>query len=1050
MKAKRLNRNRTRRRIQRGGYSIDNMLENIRIINESTKDNFQEGRKNLKELEISVNSPDFKEAVDRSEFPDKDDVIRSFLNAVRLIGRTTDRKIGPGGGQLLSNHLMVFNTLIGSLFNLKRLIESLSKRVVAPARLRLPQQSTLESAAEQPLPPSPSSVPQAPPPPPPLALAEPAPELQAPPVEAFPSPPAQEPVEEAAQPVGEPQPEEEAPPAEIPEEEFEDDDDEEEPDTTIQDLIRKQFPGSGDETSLDFLKKVHDFANQDKLKQTKDWVVATTRRAIEFAASRCNSKDAAIVNRRKKVLLDLLATFNDKYTDEQFAQKVRLVLRTTIQAVKSANQQSGISNTGTSFRNENELSRKFVRELIYLMISRNQRELRFRTVNFAKLIYKSFHREPWCYKQDLSDVTKQEFLKNKLGAKWIDGSKQGLLLTSKTSARFTNIPETTMTISRGDCFSITPTAFKDFFPGNKYFIDLSSQKNNHFLVSNITELPIGFSLTIFNATSGSIVKSSRLELKLTNYSQINLFMEGINKKDCPKGVGLTPVLPDDCPKKLFTSQIKLVGETFKSRGLERRATTCETELARLRAELTEMTEKNKAETEKLQASIAQEQLKLKGLQDSKTEVEQNLRAANTTVIGLRDYVDVCVKDLGKFRTKADGLQREKDKLDAQIGVLTADKEKSAEESASLIATREAEIARLTGLYAGIMSQLAESVTQQSKLEQTYRETNSKLVIAEASVADLNSRFATTDALIANGEQKILAELGAAQEILTEGVEEIEAGLNVVAQLAKTTQVDIENSRLEFNEQFKGLQRNLEASTLAGRDSIVEAIRVLREDNQRNMTALQADLASASAERVKLEAQLSEERAAKAKMQGELDAKNQEIERKDREHREAVEGAKIAAATAAEQLKAAQDNGQDAAELERLTELYEEQLEKLSNALNETLRRAQAAERKNAEIQPLTEEIARVRAQIASLPPPVVVPPPAIAPEILGRDPEGNVRTGSVIQIRWDPKGTTGPWILRVDYDGFSDFQEVTAVGPITYTVKRPGALSGRIYSVTLV
>ena len=94
----------------------------------------------------------------------------------------------------------------------------------------------------------------------------------------------------------------------------------------------------------------------------------------------------------------------------------------------------------------------------------------------------------------------------------------------------------------------------------------------------------------------------------------------------------------------------------------------------------------------------------------------------------------------------------------------------------------------------------------------------------------------------------------------------------------------------------------------------------------------------------------------------------------------------------------------------------------------------------------------MRAQIAAIPP-VVIPPPevVVAPKILRREPEGEVKTGTSVKIIWDPNGTAGPWILRIDYGGTnSDFQEVTMPGPIAYTIKRPGALSGRIYNIKQV
>jgi hypothetical protein len=893
-------------------------------------------------------------------------------------------------------------------------------------------------------------------------------------------------------------PEEQASPAEVNEEEFVDDSDDETDDgnsAIIQAAIKRQFPGSGDQTSLDFLRRMHNWSSQDKLKQTKDWIVATTRRAIEFAASRCNSKDAVIVNRRKKVLLDLLATFNARYTDEQFAQQTQLILKTTIQAVKSANEQSGLTNTGTRFKFENELSREFIKKLVYSMTSRNQQELRNRTTEFGKFIYKSFHREPWCFKPDLADVTKQEFLKDKFGAKWIDDTKQGLILTSKSSLLSSTLPKT-MTISRGDCFSFTPAAFKIFFPTasdpkNKYFIDITSQKNNHFTVSNITELPVGFNLTIFNATSGSIVKNSRLEFKLTNYNQINSIVNGIEKEDCPKGVGLTPqvVLPDDCPKKLLNTQLKLVGEEAKSRNLERQVTTCEENLKKVRAELDKVIHDNQAETVRLRADITRDQARLTELQASKDEIEGQLAQLRKKRYLMQGHLNDFGGQLKESERVKAALEVEQAKLEAQIGVLRSDKlqsdaqaersdrtitelrrqniregqrhqQESVELSARLNAERDAEVGRLTERYNTVSGQLQTASREQGELQARYAETQAQLLAAQANVADLDSRFATTNGLIRAADKGIQDELDNIHEILTDGVEQLEAGLDTVINLTEKTNSDIATSRQDFTDKFSSLQRDLVTSNLAGRDAILGAIQSLKQENQASMAALQGDLASANREKERIQAQLSEQQAANARIQGELQAKNEEIARKAQENATALQAARQAAADNAQEVKAANDRALEAKDAESaataagLNAAYRRNLDALSQELAAAIARGNAAEASVADRRALEAELARVHEEIAGLrvPPPVAAPPPApAAPVITRREPAGEVRTGTDISIQWDPRGTVGPWILRVDYDGANpDFQEVTNLGAINYTIKREGVLSGRIYSVTVV
>jgi hypothetical protein len=290
--------------------------------------------------------------------------------------------------------------------------------------------------------------------------------------------------------------------------------------------------------------------------------------------------------------------------------------------------------------------------------------------------------------------------------------------------------------------------------------------------------------------------------------------------------------------------------------------------------------------------------------------------------------------------------------------------------------------------------------------------------------------------------------------LTDGIEQITDGISYVAGLADDTRAEIVKSRASFTEQFGSLQRELSAADLARRTEILDAIRSLKEENQQGMAALQRDLATASAEKDRLQGLYAQEQTAKARAEGQLAAKNDEIARKDQEHVVALEAARQAAASTAEQVKAAKD-GEMAAEAARLQLAYGSRLDELSSRLTAAVARAQIAEVGNQERRALADELDRVRASIAALPAPYIPPvaPAVVAPEITGREPPIGTPApqGSNITIQWDAHETPAPWILRIDYDGANpDFQEVTSEVPIVYTVKRPGALSGRIYSVTVV
>jgi len=488
----------------------------------------------------------------------------------------------------------------------------------------------------------------------------------------------------------------------------------------------------------------------------------------------------------------------------------------------------------------------------------------------------------------------------------------------------------------------------------------------------------------------------------------------------------TPANITDCDRKLV--------------GMTHRATTCEANVAELRAELAKAIAKNQADNDRLQADISREQGKLSDLQSSKDEIESDLAALRKKKDLMQGYLNDFggqLKEVAKIRSD---LEEEKGKLEDTIATLQSDK-----------AQNDAQTERNIQQIAELRKKVEATSKQQSTLQGQYAEAQAKLLSAEASVADLNSRFATTDALIRSTDERIRTMLISISGTLTDGIEQITDGISYVAGLADDTRTEIVKSRTSFTEQFGALQRQLAAAELARRTEILDAIRSLKEENQRGMAVLQKDLATASAEKDRLQALYSQEQAAKAQAEGRLAAKNDEITRKDQEHAIALEAARQAATATAEQVKTAET----AAEISRLQLVYHSRLDDLSNRLAAAVSRAQVAEGNNKERAALAEELDRVRASIAALPAPYVAPvaPEVVAPVITGREPPVGTPApqGSSITIQWDPRGTPAPWILRIDYDGTNpDFQEITAEGPIVYTVKRPGALSGRIYSVTVV
>jgi hypothetical protein len=807
--------------------------------------------------------------------------------------------------------------------------------------------------------------------------------------------------------------------------------------------------------------------NEIQIQNRKDYVKNHIRKFIKETIEKCT--DYTLALRRQDNMGKLLDFLINGYPFK--------LSSTVVQQIKDV-----IHDKPGEGIIESKTLRFFLNSVVKVLQARNIQELNQRLIETKGVVHAIFYQEQWCAKPNVALDVKQEIYRGSLKAKWIDETRQGLTLTSDAIRpdKANGISSKTITISRGDCFSFNTEGVKTCAP--KFVF---KESKNHFTVENITEVPTGFSLSILQYLSGSVIRSSRFPIVLAKSSDITCFVNGIVKKDCPKGVGLTPqiTLPNDCPKKLLDAQFKLVAAETKSRNLERQVTTCESNLTKLRAELDKVIHDNQAETVRLRVGIARDQARLTELQASKDDIDSQLAELRRK----RDLMQGHLNDFGgqlkeSERVKA-AFEVEQAKLEAQIGVLNSDKAQSdaqAQRSDRTItelrrqniregqrheqesAERDAEVGRLTERYTAISGQLQAASREQGELQARYAETQAQLLAAQASVADLDSRFATTDALIRSTDEQIRGDLGRISQTLGEGVKQITDGIQYLVGLADDTRSDIAAARTGFTEQFSALQRELAAAELARRDEILQAIRSLREENQASMAALQRDLAQTSAEKDRLQAQLSQEQAAKAAAEGQVTAKNEEIARKDQQHAAALQAARQAAADTAEQVKAANDRALEAKDAETvatatgLNVAYRGHLEVLSGQLAAAIARGDAAEASVADRAGLEAELARVREEIARrpLPPPVAAPVAAPLPPIItGREPPIGTPApqGSNMTIQWDARGTPGPWILRIDYDGANpDFQEVTAAAPIVYTVKRPGALSGRIYSVTVV
>jgi hypothetical protein len=478
-----------------------------------------------------------------------------------------------------------------------------------------------------------------------------------------------------------------------------------------------------------------------------------------------------------------------------------------------------------------------------------------------------------------------------------------------------------------------------------------------------------------------------------------------------------PATVTDCDKKVIA--------------ITNRATICEENIAKIKVELQAALDANAAQTAKLEQDKMVSQQQLNRLTQEKSGLESELARKKQILDTIRDILRQKAIELGTLNTQYDSLNKQKVGLEGQL------------------TTEQGKSAGLEGQLGDLTTQLTAITAQKTALQTQYHEIQAQLRLAEASLADLNSKFATTDALIRSVNEQIRGDLVNISTTLVAGIGSINVGIQSVVDLENKTQSDIADARRDFNTQFNALQRDLAAGVASRRNDILQAIQLLRQENQTSMAGLQQDLAGANAEKGRLQQQLGQEQAAKAAAEAELATKNEEITRKDKEHEAALQAARQEATNTAEQIKTAQT----AAEIATLTLAHTASLETLKVQLALSEARAIAAQTSAPDLQKIQTELAAVAAQIASLPAPTPPPAPINIPKITGREPPISEPTsqGSVIKIQWDPNTTRGPWILRVDYDGKEpDFQEVNTAGDIDYEIKRQGALTGTIYNVIVV
>lgn len=683
---------------------------------------------------------------------------------------------------------------------------------------------------------------------------------------------------------------------------------------------------------------------------------------------------------------------------------------------------------------ESKTLRFFLNSVLQVIQARNIQELNQRLVGTRKVVHAIFLQEQWCAKPNVALDVKQEIYRKSLNAKWIDETRQGLTLTSVALRpdKAGGVPSKTITISRGDCFSFNPEGVKTCAP--KFVF---KESKNHFTVENITEVPTGYALSVLQYLSGSVVRSSRFPVLFNNNSAITCFVNGIAKKTCPSGVGLTPQtpdLPDTCPKKLLDAQFKLVASEASVRNEQRRVATCEENLAQVKKQLEAALAAHAAETAKLQGDLGTSKEALRRLDGVKAGLESDLAKTNRALELIRNMLGEQTRKLGTLNTRYETLDKQKVKLEGQ---LAAERETNATEQGELRTS-----------LAAITSQHGDLTEQRRILQAEIDRQRGEIEKLEREAADLETQFASTKALIIQKGDEIRRDLAESVRHIDSGLQIIHDGVDDVSELVREAKEQIGESRADFVRKMNAFQRELEASNLQSRQQVLANIGALRAENQQALGALNAGLGAAIAETARLNELLRTEIAAKAQAQGALQATEQAAQATAASQARELTAAREASDRALEEYKRVSQAGTQA-EIDAMLMAGRADMEHLRRTLLEeqalAVARADEAARRELEAQ-----LAALRAQIDALPPPYV-PPPVVAqplPTITGRTPVGDVPPGDNINIQWNSNGTAGPWILKIYYDGANpDFKDIQVVGDIVYTVKQAGALSGQIFSI---
>jgi chromosome segregation ATPase len=470
-----------------------------------------------------------------------------------------------------------------------------------------------------------------------------------------------------------------------------------------------------------------------------------------------------------------------------------------------------------------------------------------------------------------------------------------------------------------------------------------------------------------------------------------------------------------------------------------RANTCDKNLAGVTEQLKAALAAHALESARLNQENDQYKQQLVQLNSEKAKVQSDLATNKERLEQVRKLFSENTVQLQGFESRIKELTSQKTLVERDLAV---EKQRSAGEKQKLDAS-----------LANITQQLNTVTQEKTALTQEITNIQTQIKTLQTVITDLNGQFTATNKLIADKSDEISEQIKGNVAHFDAGIQTINTGIGSVSKLVTDASTILNESRREFREELDSIKAQLQAAATnkAEQDRLKADIKSLTDEFERESATLNAAKVASEAELNRLKVQLASETAAKEQAQRDFDSAQQTARVVAQQNAAALESSRQQAEAAFAQFTAAAEKG-----LGEEKERFRVQAE-----LNlETLRTGLVAEREAAVANANSERKADIDRQITELNEKIdtlqrksVVP---ALPELIRRYPDGDVPENSIITIYWNSNGTTGPWILRIEYSEggilqFTDFQEVRPENkntPIQYKIKRSGDLSGTIYNVT--